>query len=350
MKILFTKRQWKILLGSISNPWGLLKYLYLKVAYGLKLKKLLTNPVDVDIEPINRCNFSCSHCQVPTWNKPLSKLDVAQFQEIIVQFPHLLKVKLQGMGEPLLNKELMTLLGIGEKQNITMSFTTNGSLLEASKIKELVQLDKTYINFSIDGASAETFEGMRNGSDFTQVCQNIKAFTNALDSNSESPRFQAWMLVTQKNINDIPNVVKLIKELKLKHLNLQMFFSDWGKEALQENAKSYRIQLNSAEFKEVLAEARAIAKELKIELNVHYGDYYTTKNKCPMPWLSTYIAANGDVVPCSILADSDVIKMGNVFDRDFSHIWNSPQYQEFREKHRKLEIPDCCRQCYLDLD
>ena len=69
---------------------------------------------------------------------------------------------------------------------------------------------------------------------------------------------------------------------------------------------------------------------------------------CPWAWKSAYIAANGDVVPCCVIADSAVANMGNVFEQDFKDIWNSPGYQELRERISTHDLPDYCKHCYLD--
>ena len=58
---------------------------------------------------------------------------------------------------------------------------------------------------------------------------------------------------------------------------------------------------------------------------------------CYWPYFSTMIKYNGDVIPCCTHrqgmqyapgADSRVF--GNVFDKDFAEIWNSPEYQQAR--------------------
>lgn len=60
------------------------------------------------------------------------------------------------------------------------------------------------------------------------------------------------------------------------------------------------------------------------------------------------VAADGDVVPCCVIAESDVIRMGNLFEEDFSVIWNSEAYRRFRHRIRTHDLHDFCKNCYLD--
>jgi sulfatase modifying factor 1 len=83
---------------------------------------------------------------------------------------------------------------------------------------------------------------------------------------------------------------------------------------------------------------------LKIQQRIACCDYYTRKNKCP--WTGAYIAANGDVIPCSIVADSDIVELGNVFEMNFTDTWNSPAYRELRRRIANDDFPPYCHTCY----
>ena len=45
------------------------------------------------------------------------------------------------------------------------------------------------------------------------------------------------------------------------------------------------------------------------------------------------------------LLDPDVINFGNIFEKPFNEIWNSPSYQEFRRKLRSDTPPEICIDC-----
>jgi len=66
---------------------------------------------------------------------------------------------------------------------------------------------------------------------------------------------------------------------------------------------------------------------------------------CYIPWYSTMISINGDVYPCCCFYDGQVV-LGNIFEEDFSRIWNNDKYQQFRadlKNSRGKYAP--CRTC-----
>ena len=341
-----TRGKSNVWIQRIKNPLRLLNYIGLKLSYIFKWKKIPFYPLYIDVEPNNNCNFKCQHCQVTYWSKERIHLDKNSFSRILDQFPYLEKVKLQGMGEPLLNKQLISMLKLGEKHGLSMNFISNGSLCNQKIAEQLAQLNNTSITFSIDGATAETFESIRIGGKFEEIRKNIQNL-NRIRSGKKQPMLSVYAVVTNKNIYEVSQIVKLASDLGVDCITLQPFLSDWGKKEMKEYNNSIKANLNSKQLTSTLAEAKEIARENQIDFDINRGDFYSKQKKCPWAWKSTYISSDGDVVPCCILADSDTVKMGNVFEEDFAKIWNSEKYQDFRERIRTHNLPNYCENCYL---
>jgi radical SAM protein with 4Fe4S-binding SPASM domain len=70
---------------------------------------------------------------------------------------------------------------------------------------------------------------------------------------------------------------------------------------------------------------------------------------CTRPWRSTYVTANGNVLPCCFApfttGDYQGVILGNVFERPMSEIWNGSAYEAFRRAHASDDPPECCRGC-----
>jgi radical SAM protein with 4Fe4S-binding SPASM domain len=347
-----TKYNAYTLLSQFRTPFKILNDLGMRLSYLFGLKKFPFLPSSLDIESVNNCNFRCPHCQVTHWDKEVSHLQISAFEKVLNQFPSLIWVKLQGMGEPLLNKNLIPMLQLGEKRNIWMSFTTNASLLNHRIASQIATLTKTSVYFSIDGASAEVFESIRVGSRFSVVCENIKSFTSLIKIKNKS-RITAWMVLTKQNFHEVEDVVLLVKKLGITKLTLQPFLNNWGKDEMADYIDELKLspsQIFSDTTDATLAKAQKFAKEQGIKLEIYRRDFYTKHRKCPWPWKSAYICTNGDVVPCPILADSDTVKMGNIYEQDFREIWNSEQYQELRRCHINYDLPKYCQHCYLNTE
>lgn len=313
----------------------------LRLAFRLKLKRVPFLRYAIDMEPINCCNLKCPHCQVTHWSKPAARLTLESFRKILDQFPRLRIAKLQGMGEPLLNRELVDILKEGERREVELRFTTNGMLCDESVAARLVTLNDTRVVFSVDGATPEVFERIRVGSDFKKVCENIKCLVEARGDRKQ-PEICFWTVVTKKNEHQLHEIILLAKELGVDYVTFQTFLSNWGKQEFDEYVDPERTNSDR------LADARQFAGENGVDLRI-YSDNFLTKGKpCQLPWMSAYIAANGDVVPCCVVADSDIVKMGNVFEQDFRTIWNSKKHQDLREMIKQHKLPKFCRACYGD--
>jgi len=60
---------------------------------------------------------------------------------------------------------------------------------------------------------------------------------------------------------------------------------------------------------------------------------------CASPWKAVDIMANGDVAPCHIFYD---LTLGNLYDRTFTEIWNSPHYDKFRSLINERGLMPIC--------
>ncbi len=327
--------------------WQKLDRLIIEINFKLKSKKVRAMPLQIDIEPINRCNFRCDHCQVTHWQKEAARLSLTSFERAISQFPRLRSIKLQGMGEPLLNQQLIPMLKTGEQRGIAMFFHTNGSIGDLKTFEQLAQLKHTHISYSIDGATAATFERIRRGSQFDRVIANISKLAKLRGSN-RNLMLSAWSVITASNLSELPQIVRLVKQLGLDRLEIQPQLTTWGKQEQLPQIDNIQLDLESELFKTQLATAQAVAAAEGIELAVNKSNRFSREHPCRCTWESTYIAANGDVIPCSVIADAEIVKMGNVFETDFKDIWNSQPYQTLRTQIANHDLPDHCKHCYLD--
>lgn len=336
--------RWRWVRSQVSRP-RVVARIALKVAYRLRLTRVPWLPVTLDVEPNNDCNFECPHCQVTHWAKRRVHLVRASLERILDQFPRLAGLKLQGMGEPLLNKEMLPMLRAGEARGIPMSFTSNGSVMTPAIAQQLVSLQSTRITFSIDGATPGVFERIRVGGKFEKVCENVRRLVQ-LRSHARAPAIAVWTVVTKENAVELPDIVRLAKDLGVDAITFQLFVSDWGKSDMNAHATAARVTSTHPHIEALLRQAQEVADVLGIPLTIYRANLLSRSKPCAWPWTSAYVASNGDVVPCCIVADSDTVRMGNVFEQPFREIWNGPAYQQLREQIRSHRLPEFCRNCY----
>ncbi len=244
-------------------------------------------------------------------------------------------------GNPIV--QLQTNFG-GGKTHSMLALYHLFSGVEASR---LAGLERTSITFSLDGAHAETFEKIRVGSNFEQVRNNLRKLVE-YRGRAPRPEIKVWTVVTRQNLGELEEIVRLAAELGTDGITLQLFMTDWSKAAVRENVESQRVEPGTPELERALEGAREAARELGFPLTVYRQNLLSRQRKCSWPWTGAFIAANGDVVPCCVLADADTVKMGNVFETPFEEIWNSPGYQRLRGQIATHQLPEYCRNCYRD--
>lgn len=344
-KDLFHNKNIFAILKLLFNKVRLRIYLHLfKLFYYLKLEKIPLLPISLDVEPTNRCNFRCPHCQLTYWSKKNCDLNLNSLKTILTQFPNLNFIKLQGIGEPFLCKEFCDMLEYVESKLINIDFTTNGSI-ESKKFLEIVKkLNRTQIRFSIDGVNEHTLKKMRPEANFNKILDYASQIL-VERGNKKQPKVIFWMVLTKHNINEIDDLIILANKLNIDCVGLQTTLHDWAKEEVKEVTENIAVNYIPAVFDVVIEKAKRLADSFGIELMIENSSL-TIDNKCKWPFNSAFIAANGDVVPCCWISDSSVVKMGNIFEQSFDKIWNSEAYQDLRRSIKKHELKDFCKSCY----
>lgn len=327
-------------LNNFKKPQILFNHIVLKFSYVLRLNHVPALPTTLDIEPNNWCNFKCDHCQVTHWDKPKSELSIERFTQIIKQFPNLLLVKVQGMGEPFLNKSTIGMLENLDSKGIQATTISNGSVITEKLIERLSKLKHTSIAFSMDGATKNTFEGIRIKGNFDKVVDNIKKLTKYCPNLDVS----FWIVVTNKNYKECEATIDIARETGVNNITFQTYLSNWGKDEMAQKINDTKMEKLKINHNINLAVKEGDSKE--VQVNRYDGDYMTTSKPCKWPWTSMYIDASGNVVPCCVLADSDTMSFGNVFEENVKNIWNSKKYISFRKRHATGDIPDVCKACY----
>ena len=184
----------------------------------------------MDVEPTTGCNFRCTMCQVSSPDFKANNMSLNTFRNLIEQNKQLIKIKLQGMGEPLVNKNIYEMIGFAKANGIATEIICNGSMLSIKNIENLLNKNLAKLTVSIDGASKEVFEKIRIKSNFNEVIQNVKNFKKKISNKFIRPEFSAWSTIQEINYNEIDKIASLCKEIGFDDLTFQVFLTGWGKE------------------------------------------------------------------------------------------------------------------------
>ena len=299
------------------------------------------------VEIIGRCNFKCNMCDLQGLPGRTRGEDMSfdQFKKFMDAHEGTYEVKLPGVGEGFLHKNIIDCVKFLSDRDIWVHLPTNGSLLHRQEFyKKIIDAGVGELTCSIDGATKEVFEKIRIGAVFSKLEKNFK-LVNDYCNEKKLTRTRAFTTLQSNNRPEVKDIVKLSADWGFKRLSFQCGIFDWGNENLKDKIESIRpTEITYDEGMELVE----LGKKCGIEVTfIDFKAKYTKKNICPYPWERSSVASGMRYGPCCHI-------WGNhYFLGDASkpvENWNGELYQKFRKDHLTGNIPEVCKYCYSDCD
>jgi MoaA/NifB/PqqE/SkfB family radical SAM enzyme len=319
----------------------------------------LASPVEAYFEVANRCNSLCATCPLTfAPHEPAKQVSLAEFCGLVDQMPNLRRAVLQGIGEPLLNRDLATMIRHLKDRAVHVVFNTNATLLTRRRQIALIESGLDELRVSIDGGTPETYARIRGIPAFDRVVANVAEMVRTkrrLDAHT--PRLAFWVTGMNENLNELPTIVELAARVGVEEVYLQRL-TFWGK-GLAVAEQSLYLQ-RCGDIEAVISEAERRARQLGVSLRgagavspreslVGLRLDAEPWRACSRPLRLAYITAQGTALPCCIApftgAPFEDITLGNYLKDGVEAVWTSPRYQQFRQHLYSAEPPASCRNC-----
>lgn len=271
-------------------------------------KKRIVNefPLHIDIESTNACNLRCIMCTRNFMTEEIGYIEWDFFKKIVDEGAKykLPSIKLNYRGEPLLHPELPEMVAYTKKKGIIeVQFNTNGLPLNEKKIEELLNAGLDRIIFSFDGATKQTYEYIRTGSNYERVVNNIKTLVKMRDERDlKRPSVRVQMVKMKENEHEVEDFIKM-----------------WLPVANRIAVSTYR-------------KAEGAQGE-----NVHFP--------CHQLWQRLMVCWDGEVRMCCGDWSGEIV-LGNAKKSSIYELWHGEKLNNVRELHsqgRFNEIPVCAR-------
>jgi radical SAM protein with 4Fe4S-binding SPASM domain len=299
-------------------------------------------PESIFWEITAECNLKCLHCVVSADKKQQSELSTQEGLGLINEWRSMgvRDITFSG-GEPLIRKDFFDLVHATKKQNFTIGLATNGTLITPSVAGELKKL-QVNIQVSLDGSNADIYGKFRGSKKaFDQAIKGIEVLLSA------GHDITIGTVISKHNIDDIPEMLKLVESYGIKYFRLIPFIPcGRGKE-------NSTLELAPEKVKEVsayLIEERRkrpfeiTTLEFEHTFNVPPPDNIdpSQPSECGGALHYCTVTPIGEVLPCHYF---EGVSADNVKEQSFSQIWKRSRFLNYFRSLRICDISGYCRQC-----
>jgi MoaA/NifB/PqqE/SkfB family radical SAM enzyme len=305
------------------------------------------------IELTTRCPLRCKMC-IRTESKDWQYQDMPleDFKKILPYLKDVENVVLEGWGESLLYPHLNECIQLVKKEGPQVGFVTSGKGLTETRVSELIDAGLDFVGFSIAGATPGTHETIRVNSYWKEILNAIQLFNELkLRRGFTRPNIHLVFLMLKDNVHEVPKIPSLAKEMRIEKVlltNICHLINPW-----QEDQRIFIWEHGENVYENYVKQAEGNAKKLKLMLKRPSLSAMDVSLCEENPLRNLYISVDGEVSPCVYLNPPlsspfkrifcgkeywvEKVSFGKIFNDPFSTIWNSENYEKFKNGFKERE-------------
>jgi radical SAM protein with 4Fe4S-binding SPASM domain len=245
------------------------------------------------------------------------------------------QVDLTGVGEPLLSRNLISMVKYAKKAGFRVGFTSNFTFMDKEKAKELIQAKVDYIYVSMDSARKETFEKMRVGANFEDVMSKVKLFAETRrEMNSPKLTLKLTVTLSRESMKEIPELIKLAEDLGVDSVNFNMPIYPEKQHCIRE-----------------LPSLPTWKEKPGTRVSIGRRAIWLKKPQPCVAMKGCFITYDGKVLPCNGLmqllprAEYGKVQLGDLKNNTLEEVWFSGNYRRLRTMLALGINPAFCRYC-----
>lgn len=348
----------------------------------------------VKLDMVNKCQLRCIMCHFahPDFVQSGAVMDRALLERVAREiFPIAHDVVLSSSAEPLLAPELPRALELCREHGVPFfHFSTNALSLTERILHKIVDARMPLLTISIDGATKATFERIRPSARWEALLDKFDLVRSVKESRgSDLPRLSATAVLMRSNIEEMPQLIRLMHAKGVGAINLVHMGVLGGMGMEEETLARYPALCNR-----ILVECRDVARDLGVDLmaplpfppgfdvcgaapdvpsaeegggtallapateTFSIADFLNHKNRefnlavpprrdhrrmCYFPWYYLHVNPDGTVFPCGHWYEFTTF--GDFRSQSFREIWLGDQFVELRRQIRRLELRKVCANC-----
>ncbi len=298
-------------------------------------------PTFVSVEPANYCQLRCPECPVgmrnigahdahlsPSGGSRRGLLDVTLFAKLLnenARYMHTVLFYFQ--GEPLLHKNLPTLIRMAKERNLYTYLSTNLQALTPEMAHALIAAGIDRIVASIDGLSEASYQAYRQGGKLSKALQGLRWLHDEKVAQHASTIIEWQCLRLRSNEHEWEEIRKRYKALGADILTFktaQFYDYEHGNPLMPTNERYSRYRKQKD------------------------GTYTLTRSPrtgCKRLWAGCVMDVSGNILPCCF-DKAGKYAFGNLQEQSFADIWQGTKATAFRQRVcTARHTIDICRNC-----
>ena len=290
-------------------------------------------PLFVSVEPAAVCQLKCPECPVGRRDGGISEsrhtdrlMSVDLFRKVleeVKEYAHTMQFYFQ--GEPLLNKDLATMIAEAHEAGLYTIVSTNAQAMTEEMAEALVQAGLSRIIVSMDGLTQATYGAYRIGGDIEKAKAALRYLREAKEQCGGKTVIELQCLRLKTNEYEWVELKRQYKALGADCLSLktaQLYNYENGHDLMPSDARYSRYEQGAD------------------------GSYHRKKRSrgCLRVWSGVVVTTTGEVLPCCY-DKSHAYSYGNIQDAPIAKLFKNEKAMAFR-RAAMSEQPKICQECW----
>lgn len=306
-------------------------------------------PTHIQLESTVRCNLHCITCTRDQVIGSYKKMDLSldEIDHVLALFPDLRAIKFQGLGEPLLTKNLEAMLERFAARRLRLSTISNGTIFHLERYRRLLLEYFRSVYVSIDSTSPELFARLRVGARLDQVLAGLETLRAERDRKGGRLSIGINFVVSHENVHEVPALYDLAVAHGVDFVSVPCV-ENW---TIPGEAGHAAMAAYVEKARRAVGEITEAVSLLKRRLRrrgvlVGFSGFAPRLGRCAWPFSSLFVSVEGLVTPCCIRMHREHA-VGNLFEvASLEEIWHGAAYQTLRQAHLDDDTSNAlCGQC-----
>ena len=304
-------------------------------------------PIAFDIDLTNSCNHNCPMCNGAREENRVDPTshNIDRVREILSEMAERgsKAVTFGGGGDPSVYPHYKEALQHAHKVGLDVGTYTNGQALTRSLMETMVECC-TWMRVSLDADGPEIYEiahGMP-ASAFQRVLTNIKTLIEIRREKKREDKLtiSTCYLIGPKTLKGVNKATGMSKDMGVDYIRIRPYFQRPGDE---------RTRLEVDETIKILEGCKKDheTENFKVTFPSYKMDWMDNRErgrkykKCYGVHFMASITPDGTVYPCCQLKER-CHKLGNIYDKNFSEIWDTEKRQGISDEINFKVCPNPC--------